>query len=502
MFYRTIDKRVSRRRRSDMKTRIAVLHKRGENAVPMVTAVLEQLQPEKEMCFGVATPTNFITEEKPSKLKAHKLDSPVAVGYAASTALPRDEPQIARLEDATIVFDGITYEPAEKNSALEVIAQKLQDDSCAFAEAFVRDVKGDFSLAIAEPEQIVAARDPVGVQPLYYGENEALAALASNRRALWKLGLTEPKSFPPGHVVSVTRAGFRFKPVKTLPYQTPVSISLAEAADKLQHLLESSVQKRVFGVKKVAVAFSGGLDSSVIAFLAKKCGVEVELLHVSLENQPETEEAWEAAEELQLPMQVHLFKESDVEKVIAEVVWLIEEADPVKASVGVPFFWTAQKTAEAGLKVLLAGQGADELFGGYQRYVTEYLAEGDEKVRQTMYHDVVNIHESNIERDEKICIFHDVELRLPFASFELAEFALSLPTELKFEKKQDSLRKLALRKAAENLGLSKAIAEKPKKAVQYSTGISGALKKLAKKQNLSMSEYLNGIYVKVKKSDL
>ena len=114
---------------------------------------------------------------------------------------------------------------------------------------------------------------------------------------------------------------------------------------------------------------------------------------------------------------------------------LIEEADPIKASIGLPFYWAAEKAAEAGFKVMLAGQGADELFGGYQRYVKEYFKDGGETVRKTMFNDVVNIHESNLERDLKITSFHDVELRLPFASFELAEFALGLPVEFKIENK-------------------------------------------------------------------
>ncbi len=482
-----------------MKTSIAVLNKKGENAVPQVTATLKALYPEKNVCFGVATPSRIWTEEETEETTQQKVHSPIAVGYSASTAFPRDEPQLMKLEDSAVVFEGATY-PQTQNPALELVAKKLQGDFCKAAESFVKDVDGDFSLIVAESERIVAARDSVGVQPLYYGENETFAALASNRKTLWKLGLAEPKSFPPGHVAVVTSEGFKFKPVKTLAYQEPKPINLREATEKLQILLESSVQKRVFGVKKVAVAFSGGLDSSLVAFLAKKYGVEVQLVHVSLENQPETEEAWKAAEELDLPLQVHLFKEADIEKVIARVVELIEEPDPVKTSIGVPFYWAAEKTAEAGFKVLLAGQGADELFGGYQRYVKEYVVDGDEKVRRTMYNDVINVHESNLERDEKICGFQDVELRLPFTSFELAKFAMSLPTELKFERKLDSLRKLVLRKAAENIGLSKSIAEKPKKAVQYSTGISSALKKLAKKQNLALAEYINKVFMETKEN--
>jgi len=214
-----------------------------------------------------------------------------------------------------------------------------------------------------------------------------------------------------------------------------------------------------------------------VAVLASKCPGNVQLIHVSLENQPETGEAKKAADDLNLPIQVYLFREADVEKVVSRVVGLIEEPDPVKASIGVPFYWTAEKTVEAGFKVLLAGQGADELFGGYQRYVNEYVLYGVEKVRRTMFDDVVKLHESNIERDVQICNFHDLELRLPFASYEIAEFALSLPVELKIEKKAGSLRKLVLRKVAENVGLPASISEKPKKAVQYSTGVKGALKK-------------------------
>jgi asparagine synthase (glutamine-hydrolysing) len=243
-------------------------------------------------------------------------------------------------------------------------------------------------------------------------------------------------------------------------------------------------------VKEVAVAFSGGLDSTVVAFLAAKQGLKVELVHVSMENEAETEEAIAAAEQLNLPLQVHLFKDSDVEKTLPKVVSLIEEADPIKASIGLPFYWTAEKAAEEGWHVVLAGQGADELFGGYQRYVNEYCGEGGEKVLKTMFNDVVNIHLSNLERDLKITGYHDVELRLPFAMFDLAAFAVGLPIECKMEPKPDTLRKLVLRKVALDAGVPASVVEKPKKAVQYSTGINDAVKRVAKKHGKTVKEYV------------
>ncbi len=267
-----------------------------------------------------------------------------------------------------------------------------------------------------------------------------------------------------------------------------------KAAETLQALLVESIQRRVNDLKEVAVAFSGGLDSSVVAFLANKAGVKVNLLHVSLENQPETEEAIEAAEALDLPMQMHLFKDSDVEATLPKVVELIEEPDPVKTSIGVPFYWAAEQASQAKYKVVLAGQGADELFGGYQRYVNEYIKEGSEKVRRTMFNNVVGIHESNLERDLKIMGFFDVELRCPFASYSIAEFAIALPVECKMEQKNDTLRKLVLRKVAHNLNVPTAIADKPKKAVQYSTGINDAVKRIAKAQQKTVNEYIGELF--------
>jgi asparagine synthase (glutamine-hydrolysing) len=404
--------------------------------------------------------------------------------------------QPLRLGDAAVLFDGRIYSPTLGALGTEIIAKKLQQaDHLKVSETFLKEVEGDFSFIIAEPQRIIAGRAPIGVKPLYYGENRTVAALASNKKALWKLGIDEALSFPPGHLAFVSREGFKFKPIKTLVYSEPKQVTMQKAAETLQKLLERSVRRRVSGTKEIAVAFSGGLDSSVTAFLAKKCRANVHLIHVSLENRPETEEAKKAADELNLPLHVYLFGEADVEKVVSSVVELIEEADAVKASIGVPFYWTAEKAAEAGFRVLLAGQGADELFGGYQRYVNDYLLHGKEKARRAMFDDAVKLHESNIERDVKICGFHDVELRLPFASYQIAQFALNLTVELKIERKADSLRKLVLRKVAVDMGLPSSIVEKPKKAVQYATGINDVLKKLAKKQKTTITEYVNKLFL-------
>jgi asparagine synthase (glutamine-hydrolysing) len=478
-----------------LKTAIAVVDKRGDNATPAVIEALKSLRFENSAGFGIASSSTLTVEKDIESLSTQNISSPAVLGYAFSKILPQHEPQLARLENATLVFEGRVYSATSRIPVAEAIARKMQHNRDKALETLLKEAEGDFSFLVAGPETVIAGRDPMGVQPLYYGENKVVAALAWNRRALWKLGIENAQSFPPGNMAYVSHEGFRFKPVKTLVYSKPKPIAMEKAVVTLGKLLERSVRRRASGLKETAVAFSGGLDSGLIAFLAKRCCANVHLIHVSLKNRSETKEAKKVADELKLPMHVHLFEEEDVERVISKVVELIEEPDPVKASIGVPFYWTAEKTAEAGFRVLLAGQGADELFGGYQRYVKDYLSCGEEKVRKTMFNDVAKLHESNIERDVKICNFHDVELRLPFASFGIADFALRLPAELKIEKKTDSLRKLVLRKTAESMGLPASIAEKPKRAVQYSTGVNDALKKIAKKQKKTTKEYLNRVFL-------
>jgi asparagine synthase (glutamine-hydrolysing) len=477
-----------------MGTLVAVLSKKGENVTRAAVAMIEALEPKGSEAYGIASPTTIKTEESLETLQKLNIGSSTAVGFAFSRILPKDKPQPWKLKDAAMVFDGRIYpDDAEKPDA-EIVAKKLRQNLEQAATMFVKKTEGDFAFAIVKPETIVAGRDTVGVRPLYYGENADFAALASERKALWSIGIMEAHSFPPGCVSLVGRRGFRFTVAKKIIYSKPKQITMQTAAHKLQMLLEHSVEERVSGLKEVAVAFSGGLDSSIIASLAKKTGGNVVLIHVSLENNAEVEFAKQAAEELKLPLYSYLYVEHDVPKAIQKVIRLVEEPDPVKVSIGIPIYWAAEKIAEMGCKVMLAGQGADELFGGYRRYVDDYLEGGNEKAQKAIFNDIIGMYEANLERDFKICNHFNIELRLPFATHKMAEFAIDLPLELKIERTDNTLRKLILRRVARDLGLPQPIVDRPKRAIQYTTGINKAIMKMAKQERVSMTEYLRKVF--------
>jgi asparagine synthase (glutamine-hydrolysing) len=472
---------------------IAALDKRRRDATKKAVDMFKALKVTHAQTYGIASSTKIETEETIKALESQTLNSPIIVGYAFRKIATKDRLQPLKLEEAALVFDGRTYPSGTEESDAQAVARKLQSNREETAKTLIRDVDGDFAFVIAESDRLIAGRDALGIRPLYYGENRSHLALASERKALWKIGL-KANSFPPGHVASADEHGLSFKPAKTLAYSEPKNMTLQAASNELRALLEHSVKARVHGLKEAAVAFSGGLDSSIVAILAKTSKVNVHLIHASLADQPEIETARKAAEELKLPIHTCVYTEENVQEILPKVVRLIEEADLLKTSVGIPIYWTARKAAEMGFNVMLAGQGADEFFGGYKKYVDCYLQHGNEKAQRLIFKDVLDMYKTNFERDFKICNFHGMELRLPFATFPIAKFAVNLPINLKMERSNRTLRKLVLRQVARNLGLPQFIAEKPKRAIQYTTGTSKILRKITKQKGVSMNEYLQKIF--------
>jgi asparagine synthase (glutamine-hydrolysing) len=478
---------------------IAVLNKKHHNASEKAVAMLKILKYKSAEDFGMASPNNVEIEKSVEALHGKIIKSPIIIGYVFSKILASDKPQPIMLKEATFVFDGRIYPSIAETYDAEIVAEKLQKNRKENIKKLIQKVEGDFAFVIAESQRFVAGRDVMGLRPLYYGENTEYAALASERKALWKIGIKNACSFPPGHMAFINENGFKFKPIKTLDYLKTKQTSIQAATKKLQTLLQKSVEERVSGLKEVALAFSGGLDSSLIAHLAKNSGVNVKLIHVSLKNQLETKHAENAAEALKLPIYSYLYEEKQVAETFPKVLWLIEETDPVKVSIGVPFYWVAENAAKMRFKILLAGQGADELFGGYKRYVNDYRQYGSKRVQETIFNEIAKMYENNFERDFKICNFHNVELRLPFATYSMANFAITLPLELKINLLDEGMRKIVLRRLGKNLGLPSSITEREKMAIQYATGVSKILKKLANNKGLSQKEYLQQTFQTVLK---
>ncbi len=473
----------------------AAVNKKGENAVPTVLSMLKQLKHRGKDAHGVATPNSTRTANSIEQTTIKNMSSDVAIGHNLALILPEDRPQPVLGENFTLTFEGRLFPPSSM-SDIDVIMEVLGSDPQKNVSSIIERLEGAYAFAIACQDKIIAGRDTIGTTPLYYGENETASAIASERKALWAIGIRDTKSFPPGNLVLISAHGFTFQPVKTITQPPPKPIDMKTATKHLKTLLLQSMKERLSGIKKAAVAFSGGLDSSLVAMLAKTCGIEVQLITVGLKDQHEFQHAKAAAKALELPLHIQTYTQDDVRQALPKVLWLIEEPDVTKIGVAIPIFWTAEIASKLGFHILLAGQGADELFGGYQRYLKDY-ADGAEALRSSIYHDLITCHEKNFQRDNQACSFHKVELRLPFADQEVVNFSLSLPVNLKIKSPEDNLRKRVLRRTAQRLGIRQFIVNKSKKAVQYATGVNKVLRKLARRENLTLREYVKNAFRKV-----
>ena len=478
---------------------VAAVNKKRENVVPTVVAMLRELKHRGNDGHGIATPDSVITAFSIEELNPKDCSSSIVLGHNLSCILPRDQPQPVQGNGFTVVFEGRLFPSPNPPDLPEVkeIVGKLASNPLRNASYIIEKLEGSYVFASAESNRIVAGRDVFGATPLYYDESENVCAVASERKALWKMGMKDVQSFPPGHLAVIDAHGFSFRQVKELRMPPKENVDMETAARALQLLLLEATRKRVSDLEAVAVAFSGGVDSSVVAVLAENVGLDVQLVSVGLEGQREVLFAEEAAEALGLPLHLQTYVVSELEETLAKVLWLIEEPHSVNACIAIPFYWLAETALKLGYPVLLAGQGADELFGGYQRYLTEYSRSGAEAVAKTMFYDVENAYRANFQRDNQVCSFSGVELRLPFIDRDVVDFALRLPLRLKLNSVEDRLRKRVLRRVASNLEIPSFMADKPKKAVQYTTGVTKALQRMAKDEGLTLREYVKKIFSRV-----
>jgi len=221
----------------------------------------------------------------------------------------------------------------------------------------------------------------------------------------------------------------------------------------------------VEGEGKVAVAFSGGLDSSVIAKSATKHSDVVACTACTRQSEDVTR-AREAAEAMGIPLITNELTNEDVGDALSalDLPFLPSLMD---RSLWCLYTVVSRTAHRSGARVMLLGQLADELFGGYAKYAEALKLRGGKAAELMMRNDIREYASRGRVRDVAAC-GGLVEPRFPFEAKELRVFATSLPINFKI---RDGERKALLRRAALILGVPEKVANAPKKAAQYSSGV-------------------------------
>ncbi|MEJ7747665.1 MAG: asparagine synthase B [Candidatus Limnocylindrales bacterium] len=309
---------------------------------------------------------------------------------------------------------------------------------------------GMFAFAICDADHLFLARDPIGIKPLYYGRGRdsngtPVTAFASEMKPLadW---VDELHEFPPGSYYD-SRLGFvSYYQVPTAP---PVDRSVADHVALVRRGLEDAVASHLMSDVPVGAFLSGGLDSSIIAALAKRHVDELHTFSVGLAGSRDIEAARRVAAHIGSIHHEYLMTPEEVAQKLPEIVHALESFDQDLVRSAIPTYFCSRLAAEY-VKVILTGEGADELFAGY----AYHKGIGDPvTLHQELCRSVSTLHNINLQRVDRLTMAHSLEGRVPFLDTTFIGQALSVPVELKLARQADGrlIEKWALRVAFEDL---------------------------------------------------
>lgn len=344
-----------------------------------------------------------------------------------------------------------------------------------------KHLDGMFSWVIYDKVQdrVVAARDPIGITSFYQGwssQTPGAVYFASELKSLYPV-CDKVIAFPPGHVYdSKTQQTTRYYQPS---WWDPTNVPTTPIDYKLiRDSLEKSVRKRLMAEVPYGVLLSGGLDSSLVAAIAQRetlrtkaaqngatnghadgaglVGIddtnqlstvtvlpELHSFSIGLPGAPDTQAAIQVAEFLGTKHHAFTFTIEDGLNALSDVIFHLETYDVTTIRASTPMFLLSRKIKGLGVKMVLSGEGSDEIFGGYLYF---HAAPDKESFHAETVRRVKNLHLADCLRANKSTSAWGVEARVPFLDKQFLEVSMGFDPKEKMIT-EDRIEKYALRKA-------------------------------------------------------
>lgn len=344
----------------------------------------------------------------------------------------------------------------------------------------LEEVEGVYAFAYLKEKKLFLARDRLGVKPVWYSEEPF--SFASERNAFESIN-RRCRELHPRHIlkydIEEEEVSFEQRDFFQIDER---DVGLEEAAEEIKELFLEAVEKRVPEGKELALLFSGGVDSTMVAAALKELGKEFTcytsgIQHGNVNSPRDLDWAEKVAAEMELDLEVHNSDLEEVEEILPQLAEWISSSSTVKLGVALSFHLALNGEE----KVVMSGLGSEQLYAGYHRqqgYLNKECLSG-----------LRNIWHRDLYRDDVVSMRNGYELRVPFLDSGLVEHALEIPEELKV---RDEHRKYVLRMAAEKLGVPEEVAWRKKTAAQYGSNFDKAIDRLAKDNGFeSKQHYLN-----------
>ncbi|MFQ5520287.1 MAG: asparagine synthase (glutamine-hydrolyzing) [Candidatus Methylomirabilia bacterium] len=375
---------------------------------------------------------------------------------------PHDGSQPIYSSEDLLVANGEIFNHADLRAILGESAFETESDSEAILHLFrsnelrwIAKLDGMFAFVLATPERIIAARDPLGIKPLYVARIRGGLAFASELKAFDGLGLREVDAIGPGAMLDSVDGMRQW-------YRVPHGAAALEPGmgaeaiwRELRLVLEDAVRKWMIADVEVGSFLSGGLDSSIIAALAASAiDRPLKTFSVGVGGSADLAAGRRVAEHIGSDHHELVFTADDIAEVIPHVIYHLESADVDLVRSAIPTHF-ATTLARRYVKAVLTGEGADELFAGYA-YHHDYAA-APRQLADELTRSLVAMHNINLQRVDRITMAQGLEARPPFLDRDLIDFAQSIPAALKMkvedrsDGRAETTEKWVLRKACEDL---------------------------------------------------
>lgn len=371
-------------------------------------------------------------------------NAPVVMAHCRLSIIgPEDGSQPIYQNDDILVANGEIYNYADLRAILGESAFETESDSETILHLFRSDtlrwvskLDGMFAFVLATRERLVAARDPLGIKPLYQARIGDGLAFASELKAFDGLGIEAIEAIPPGALIDTKDGPRRWY---RMPHGAAVEEDIDEEATwrELRLVLEAAVKKWMVADVEVGSFLSGGLDSSIIAAIAAEVlhrdrpGQRLKTFSVGLDGSPDLIAARRVADHISSAHEEYAFTAEDVADVLPHVIYHLESADVDLVRSAIPTHFAA-KLARAKVKAVLTGEGADELFAGYT-YHRDYV-DTPRELAEELTRSLSAMHNINLQRVDRITMAESLEARTPFLDRELIDFAQSIPASLKLRR--------------------------------------------------------------------
>jgi len=380
----------------------------------------------------------------------------------------RDGSHSASDGQRAVVIDGRVYNSEKGNMTDAEAVLSLYDNH---GMRFAGTIDGDFACAVCDGEKLILARDWAGIKPLYYGhDRDGNLCFASEAKALVDISFTV-KEFPPGYVYS-RELGFR--KYNNEAVETPEFENYEQAKNVVKELLIEATEKRMKDNAVTGILLSGGLDSSLIAWMAHEIKPDIECFTVSMEEGQDLPLAQDVTAYLGIKHHILMFGEKEINEILPLAIHHQEMYEESCVHGAIANF-LAGRFIKGKANCVLTGEGADEFFGGYDG---QYKEASNPEELASIIDSLINVaHNTALQRLDRLNAANSYESRTPFLDARVMDFALKIPLEHKIVGKEQT-GKWILRQAFEGC-LPEHIIYQTKRFFAQGSGVAYIMRKQA-----------------------